>query len=361
MSIRESTVLSTFVDLSTQSAYVLDRFASEREPMGRGDRIILPDLGALTIYRDASVARQAGARNTPNTLVNELELIVDEEPWIPMQMRNTDSTFNLSGNWDQQVGKQAFIQLENLLDAIVVDDYVVGELCWLASGVTTYHFNVDGDGVQPKDFLEARGIALRQPGTQSENLLFILDSLCGSAVMDFKGWQNLPSATSLGPKTLGTLYGIEVVQTQSTRLSKQFDIATAAVAANVLTLTFASNPGLVVGDLLRTTGLQATYDLLVATPIDTVSANGLSITLQHAGADDADIDAAGTGVAISAAAHNLLVDRSMIHQAKTKVPYLRTVADPDTSGNIVQVVALLGFIGRVGRAFAIKSPEFSID
>lgn len=359
MSVRESTVLSTFVDLSSRSAYVLDRLADTREPMRRGDTITLPDLGALTIYADASVPRAAGARNNPASLINELTLTVDNEPWIPMTLKNMDSTFSLLGNYDNEVAKAAFVQLENYLDTLVVDEYVVGELCWLASGATTYHFNIDADGVQPKDFLEARGTALQQTGTMSENLLFIVDPMCESAMRTWSGWNTLPSNTSLGPKTVGEFSGTEVVSTQSVRRAKRFTIATAAVASNVLTLTFATNPGFVVGDPIRTSGLQTSYDLTVATPIDTVSANGLTITCAHAGADDADVFVAAA-VCISASAHNLCVDRSMIHQSKTKVPYMREMPDPETSGKIMQVTALLGFIGRAGRAFAIKSKESSI-
>lgn len=361
MSVRGSVVLSRFVNLRQRSAYVLDRFADEGEPLGRNERIILPDLGAMTIYRDASVPRQAGARNTPHTLVGELELIVDQEPWIPMQMRNTDSTFNLSGNWDQQVADQAFVQLANLLDTIVVDEYIVGELCWLPGGAQDYHFNTDADGLQPKDVLVARGIALRQTGTFNVNLMLVFDTLAVSAVMGWPGWKEASSNSSFGADTVGKIYGIVVVETQSVRCSKQFEIATAAVAGQVLTLTFTSNPGFVVGDPIRTTGLQANYNHGVATPIDTVSADGLTITSSMPQSDDADVNAAGDGICISAAAHNICVDKSMIHQAKTKVPYMRTVADPDTSGNVVQIVSLLGFVGRLGRAFSIKSPEASID
>lgn len=360
MSIRSSVVLNTFVDLSTRSAYCLDRFAQEAEPLGRGQTMIIPDLGALTIYRDASVPRAAGARNAPQNLVNELTLTVDEEPWIPMQMRNMDNTFNLSGNWDQQVGQQAFIQLKNLIDSIVIDDYLVGEACWLANGVSTYHFNDDADGVQPKDFLVARGMALRSGGVARVNLMWVLDSLCVSAIMDFKGWVTVASNSDLGATTVGTLYGIEVVETQGVRLSKEFTPATAAVAGNVATYTFATNPGLVVGDPIRTNGMKANYDLTEPTPISTVSADGLSITVPHPGADDAGIFVANADV-ISAAAHNLLVDRSFVHVAQTQIPKMRDVDDPDTNGVVKQIWALLGFIARVGRVWAIKSPEMSIE
>lgn len=355
---REAHVLSRLADIWQLQNYVLDRFNDLREPLGRGDRIIVPNIEALTVYADASVPRLQADRNNP--VPTELTLIVNQNPWIPVQVPQVASIENINGNWDSQLADQVMIQFRNYLDGLILDGYLAGQLTWSPAGLATYQINVASVSLIPAHLLTARGLLLRAKGTFARNLMWILDPLAVAAVMGFPGWQNQAiGANQYGADTIGRIYGIDVIESQAVRTNKTVSPTAAVHAANVLTITFATNPGLSVGEPVTTALMTNALGNVSAVPIATVSNDGTIITLPVVTANMGNIWQATTTVqAVSAV--NILMDRTFMYTAVQKIPDIRIVPDTDTSGEILQASTLLGYVGRVGRAYAIHSPANTI-
>lgn len=355
---RERKVLSKLVDLASYQNYVIDRFNDVGEPLGRGDTLVIPNIGALTVYADGSVARDNSDRNNPSP--TELTLTINQEPFIPVQLPQVSSIENLAGNWDTNIADQVMIQMRNYLDGLILD-YLTGVVAWTnvavtagsVTDLTAYQTNTAADTLIPPDFLLARGILSRLPGTFKQNLLWIVDPLASAAIMGFPGWQNQMTNDFFGADTIGRVYGIEVVESQGLRTGKTFSTLTAAVvASNVATLTFSSNPGLVPGGPITTAGLTTN---ITDIPVTTVSSDGLSLTVPLT-ASNGSVFAGGATVYENAAV-NLLVDRTHVYTAFQKVPSIRMMPDPKTTGDILQASALLGYLARAGRVRAIRSPD----
>lgn len=360
---RETRVLTRLVDLASLMNYVLDRFNNVGEPLGKGQALIVPNISALTVYADGSVERDNSARNNPSP--TELTLTVNQEPFIPVQLPAVSQIQNLAGNWDQQIASQVMIQLRNYLDSILLD-YLCGSVAWTNTAVTlngvtdntAYQQNTAADSLTATDLLVARGTLLRQGGTFMQNIAWIMDPMATAGVMGFSSWQNQAiNANEYGATSIGRVFGIEVIESQSLRTGKTFSTLTSAThASNVLTLVFSANPGLVVNGPIAVAGTTSSVVNAASLTVLTVSSDGLTVTSTLTRADIGATWQAGATV-YDASTVNLLVDKSMIHTAIQKVPSIRVMPDPKTTGDILQASALLGYLARAGRVRAVRSPD----
>lgn len=356
--VRQELVLQSFVDIHSNANYVLDRFNSLGEALARDEAIKIPNLGNLTVYADGSTRVDGATRQrAPDASIT---LTVDQEPWIPIQVPRRDEVQSLRGSYMSQLAEGAFTQLRNYIDAMVLDDYLATQVAWTQAG--TYAHNLDAGSLAPSDILVARGLMLRQGGSMLSRLLLIVDPLAAAGMMGFTGWREVESNNSFGADTVGKIYGILVVETQAVRTGSVWSAAAAtltaaAVNTSIMTLTFSAPSGLGVGTPLTGTGFTATYDF-TDEPILSVNATGTVVTLASTGANAADVLSAG--IVTEQAAHNLLVDTSHVYFAVQSIPNMRVIEDAETTGDVMQVMALLGYLSRVGRVRSILSPLSAI-
>jgi len=356
---REIRVLNRLVDIHSLANPASNRFDDVGEALGKGQIFRVPSIAALTVYSDGSVPRQAGARNDPN--VAEIEVTVDDEPWIPIQVPRSDSLQNLAGNWDASLAEQALTMLGNHIDAMIIDEYLTGVLTWSNADVPPYRVNVEADSVALSDFILVRGRLLRQRGTQLASLILFMDPLAASVVLSFSQAQQLPPRDGeFGSPSVARIFGMTVVETQACRTLRTHTVTVAAAAGGILTLTLSAASGIVVGEPITAPAgsLQANYGPNRA-PVLSVNAGGTVITVATAQGDDVDV-LGGTNTIFQDSAQNVVGDRRHLHIAMQKIPGVRIVADPDTTGSIMQVSAFLGFIGRAGRFQAMGSPGDNI-
>lgn len=361
--VRAQVVLDRFITLDELSNYVINRFTdlSGEGDLQRNESIKIPAMGALTVETDGAVRVDGASRQQATS--SSLTLTVDQEPWIPVQVPRRDQVQSLKGRFMEEVADQAMLQLRNYMDGLILDDYLATQVNFDNAG--TYHHNEASDGLIPADILVARGLQLRTRSSMLSNIILLLDPLAAAAVMGFAGWREVESNTSIGAETVGRIYGMAVVETQGGRLQKQWTEAageiTAAVAnGGTMTVTFAANAGIVPGNLVSMGGSAAGAHDDVGAAVQTVNAAGTQITYPTAGGDVADILAAGVITLTEDSAHNMIVDKAHVYTAFQRIPSIRFLPDPETTGDIMQVSALFGFLARAGRHQTIHSPVSSV-
>lgn len=358
--VRAQVVLDRFITLDELSNYVINRFTdlSGEGDLQRNESIKIPAMGALTVETDGAVRVDGASRQQATS--SSLTLTVDQEPWIPVQVPRRDQVQSLKGRFMEEVADQAMLQLRNYMDGLILDDYLATQVNFDSAG--TYHHNEASDGLIPADILVARGLQLRTRSSMLSNIILLLDPLAAAAVMGFTGWREVESNTSIGAETVGRIFGMNVVETQGGRLQKQWteaaaEVTAAAAAGGVITVTFAANTGIVPGNLVTLTGTTGnTYDGQAA--VQSVNAAGTQITVNTAQADNADITNAI--VVTEDSAHNMITDKAHVYTAFQRIPSIRFMPDPETTGDIMQVSALFGFLARAGRHRTIHSPVSSV-
>lgn len=356
---REIRVLNQLVDIHSLANPAANRFDDVGEALGRGQVFRVPSIAALTVYSDGAVPRQAAQRNDPN--VSEIEVTVDDEPWIPIQVPRSDSLQNLAGNWDRSLAEQALVMLGNHIDAMIIDEYLAGTLTWSNAPTPPYRVNVAADSLTTADLILVRGRLLRQRGSQLSNIILFMDPLAASVILSFSQAQQLPPRDGeFGSPSVARIFGMTVVETQACRTLRTHTVTAAAAAGGVLTLTLSAASGIVVGEPITAPvgSLQANYGPVQA-PVQTVNAGGTVITVATGQADDADV-LGGSNTIFQDSAINIVGDRRHLHIAMQRIPGVRIVDDPDTTGSIMQVSAFLGFIGRAGRFQGIMTPGDNI-
>jgi hypothetical protein len=360
--VRAQAVLDRFIDLVSLSNYVLDRFTDMggNAELQKGEKLRIPAMGNLTVETDGATRVDGASRQQAST--SSIELTVDQEPWIPVQVPARDQIQSLQGRFMQEVATQAMIQLRNYMDGLILDDYLSAQVAWDTAG--TYHYNEASDGLTAADILVARGIQLRNRASNLASQLLVMDPLAVAAVMGFSGWQQATTNTSYGADTVGRIFGMPVVETQGCRLQPSWiegdTLVSGALTSNVITLVFSEATGLVPGQVISLTATDTgTYDGNYT--VATVSSDGKTVTIPKTASNDADI-LSGTDdtVVVDESAHNLIVDRSHVYTAWQKMPMVRFVPDPETTGDIMQVSTLFGFLGRAGRVRTIHSPPASL-
>jgi hypothetical protein len=354
--------MDRFITLDELSNYVINRFndMSGEGDLAHGEKIKIPAMGALVIEAQGSTRVDGASRQQAST--SSIELTVDQEPWIPVQVPAIDQVQSLHGRFMEEVADQAMLQLRNYMDGLILDDYLATQVNFDSAGA--YHHNVESDGLTAADILVARGLQLRNKSSSLQALTWILDPLAAAAVMGFAGWREVPSDTEFGASMIGKIFGMPVIETQAGRLQSQWTqagatLTAAAEAAGVITLTFSQNTGIVPGNLVSLSATSGGTHDFVEQAVQSVNAGGTQITVASAVGNAADL-LGGATIVTEDSAHNLLVDTRHVYTAFQKLPRIRFLPDPETTGDIMQVSTLFGMLARAGRSRTVHTPVDAI-
>lgn len=344
---RAKKVLTELADLSTRTNYLVDLTTNLAEPLGKGDIVDVPSIANLTVVADASTDQTAQAVTT-----NATTLTANLQPGIFVDLPALSQIQLLEGNWAEGVAREGLKQLKNYMDS-----QFAAYLLSLTSSITgVYSDNLDGGALAVADIVNCQAGLLSQDGVVFDNLAWFLHPYALAAIEGIAAF--IPNYTQaqnnggmLGLKPVGSLYGTPVYLSNSVPRQRTIASTAYAIVSNVLTVTVAAGHCVTVGMRCTFNTITAGGDMATATACTSVTATTIvfSWTAANSSATEA-------GVLTVEQCENLLVDRSQCFVAQQKVPTIRVVPAQLRTSDIMQVSAVWGRIGRVGRVRTLVSP-----
>lgn len=335
-------VLPSLADTFSLANYMRDQMVDYASDLGKGDSVQIGGISALTV----STSGDATSGNTVNTVASDsLTLAADSDPAIFAWIPGLDSAQNLRGNWGVELGKSAAIQLRNQIDEDLAD-YLAHTLAFSTSGA--YHHNVEADALSEADVL--RCIAQAQTNKGLGKLAWFVHPYGQAAITNLAGFFVLrnPQDSQLGLPMLGHLYGHPVFMSQAVPWKRSKTATAAALSSGTWTITLGAGHGFVPGELIYTTGFDS--NISVSAPVAISSVTSTQIVFSSGSSTDADLlSGGGPGLVTSTTCENMLVDLGHVYTALQRVPTIRIKPVAGTSSDQMEVRAVWGRVGRVGR------------
>lgn len=355
--LRAKAVLSKIADLQSRSSYIIDKMSNLSAPLGKGDSVQVGSLADFTISSavDGSLVPQALSAQAPS--MSALTLTADLEPAAAIRIGRMDSLQALDGGYLAANSETALLNLRNSMDS----DFALYVLRSMATETTTlnsYHSNVAGDSLVADDIHNAIAIQLAQAGSDFNRLALFLHPYAYASMLsaaDFV-YNVVPSDSALGPKKIGMFFGVPVYVSQSIPAARTIATTGVSVTSNVATVTCGTAHGLAAGMKVTIAGI--TTALSTATAITSISSTTV-FTIPLTACNGAMADGVGTVTVESC--ENLLIDTGHAYVANSGLmPNVRIVPESLYTSDILQVSAIWGRVGRLGRASVICSPKSSV-
>lgn len=345
---RVQAVLSRLAEIHRKGDFILDRIDRMDGLAGGGDRVQIPDIGALTVESSGAAVAASANDATPNVL----NLVVDRDPAIFIDIPKLQNlqTMGGRGNWAQQVAQQALLQYRNKMDGDFLEYLSTGSV---GSTRLAHTVNPAADALSLDDLGEAIALLEDQDGSFLPQFIWVLGAGAAKSVRTMATFQPNESSASgrLGVPFLGTLMGVPVYQTNSVK--KAHSVATSAVevSSDVATATVAAGHGFVVGEFITTAGhtTNATTPVAISAVTDT--------TISYALVDDDGALADGVGTITSQAERSMLIDTQFSHAAIQAMPEVEIKTRERTTTDEMEVSGAYGFVSRAGRAVCVYAPK----
>lgn len=348
---RAKEVLGALADTVTRTKYLVDIARNLREPLGKGDIIEVPDITDLTVNADGSQAA-----NPQSVTTNILALNANLEPFINAELPSRSQIQLMEGSWAPDVARNGTMRIKNSIDDALCQ-YLGETVGWTTGTANTYHFNENADALIDDDILSAKAALLAIDGVMVQNLALVVSSYGEGAIQNISGFVpnfQLAEQGMLGIPRLGSVFGVPVYATNAVRRNKSVTVTASAITSNVLTLTVGAGHGIVAGMEITTTGL--TTNVTSATAVTSTTATTIVVPLTAD--DEADN---GTGSCVDDTSWNLMVDLfDGVYVAQQKLPSARIVPFVNSTSDALQISAVWGRVGRVGRTVVIHTPGSTI-
>jgi hypothetical protein len=338
----------SLAEISQRASFILDHIDRAEGEVGMGDTLEFPAVSALTVTADGNTATTA---QTPSS--DNLTLTVSDHPCVFIDVPAVAAAQNLAGGWADALGGQAMRAIRNSMDS----DYLsnVAKVAAWDTGAS-YVSNVAGDTLTKADFVTAQALLADQDGSDPQNFMWVLDAWAVSALMNLSEFHpnGSMSTSELGVPQVGTLFGAPVFM-GGRSVPRQITAATSAVtiSSNEATATVSSGHGILAGETITTTGLTTDVSAVTVTSVTATSVVYPCTASNGAFAD-------GVGTITTAAARNLLIDKSYSHAALQKVPSTRIVDISGRTASELQISAIWGSATRSGRAVQLLAPAGSL-
>ena len=338
----------SLAEISQRATFIADQVDRAESEVGMGDTLEFPAVSALTVTADGNVATTA---QTPTS--DNLTLTVDSHPCVFVDVPAISAAQNLAGGWSAALAGQALRAIRNKIDSDLLDN--VSKVAAWDTGAS-YVANVAGNTLAKDDFVTAHAMLADQDGSDPQNFMWVFDAWAHSALMNLSEFHPNGSTdvSSLGVPMVGTLFGAPVFM-GGRSCPRQITAATSAVSisSNVATATLSAGHGIQAGEVLSSSGLTTDVSGVTVTSVTATQAVYPCTASDGAFAD-------GVGTLTTAAARNLLIDRSYCHAAIQKVPTTRIVDISGRTASELQISAIWGSATRSGRAINILAPAGSL-
>lgn len=349
--IRSKAVLTELAPLYAESNYGIDLAATSlREPLGLGDSIGVPSIGALTV-------NSAGSTDaTPEAVANaELTLNANLEPWINAKLPQIES-MALGGQWASQTAAQCVSQLKNSMDSDFCK-YII-ERNWTTGTASTYHVNPGADALTGDMVYQAIATLTNNKGVTERDCVFMVSAWGRGSLSSIAGFvPNMTDAGGMvnGLPAVGTLMGIPVYQTSAVANGRTLaSTAWTDDGSSAMTITVASGHGVVAGQKITFDTVTAANDITSAS--DVISTTATTITVNSVASGSA----TEAGTVTVEASENLLINKNQTFVAQQIMPKTRIVDLYNSTGSALQVSAVWGRVAREGHAIVLGSPKSAI-
>ena len=348
---RGKVVLSELADLYSRMFFCSDLITNLRAPLSYNETIEVPNIGALTVYSDGSSSQSA--QSVSNAVIS---LTANKHPWVPALLPAVSQMQNLNGQWAGAVARQAGLMLKNNIDEEILGTYIARSVCWDTGA--SYVDNVAGDSLAAEDIVNCKAALMSNDGVMPQDIALFVSPFGEASIQKIVGFSAAnPDSTQglLGIQLLGKVAGVSIYSTNSV-LRNHTVATTAAVTTGTgvtHTYTVAAGHGLLPGMLVTVAGHDSDENVATPTAITSVTSTTVVVTTS-ATTDGTSSDA--TGVITCAKSFNVMMNRAQMFVAQQRMPSGRIVPDLTTTGDVLQVSALYGRVGRAGHARLLMSP-----
>lgn len=345
---RAKAVLQELADLYSRTDYIIDRATNLTEPVKRGESIDIPSIGALTVYADGSSSQSA-----QSAAPTALNLIVDQHPWIPVELPAVAQEQNVDGLWASGVALQGLQQLKNSMDGTFAN-YLAKTICYDTASTPTYHDNPEGDTLDVPDIAACKAGLLLNDGVVASRLALFLNPMGEANITSIAGF--VPAVQKaeqgmLGVEFLGSVQGVRCYTTNAVPRAITAAASASNIATNVCTFTVPAGHGFVAGMRIKTSGFST--NLTSSTVISSVTATTIVAPLTASNGSN------GTGTITAQSCMNIMADVGHIWVAQQRMPRVRVVPQVDKTGDVLQISSLWGYKARQGRVRILHSPAFA--
>lgn len=352
--VRAKAVYTQLID-KVSTMYPLSNLLTDMgTAMQRGESIDIPTRDTAATIEAATTGSTINQLTIQSQAATANNLVVDRHYGSAIRVGKIQDIFDLEGTWSGQLAEQIRTELGDYMDQDCYD-----ALCLEAAYDTsaTYWVNAAGATLTGDHVRLAMAKMLSQKGVRKENCVWVFD-VYGSAslsnVTEFKsatGFLGTGNPGAFGTPTVGTLFDIPVVESQSVRSRRSIACTAVSISSNVATVTVASGHGLVPGMKITISGI--TTPLSTAATITAVSATTLTVPLTASDGAMAD----GAGTVTCDLAMNGLVCRNRAFVRKQQMPDLRIVPESDRISDVLQFDAIWGRKALAGSFIGLGSPR----
>jgi len=358
---RVKNVLRSLADLHSEVDYAIDQASTSlSQQAGAGDVLEIPDITSLTVVADGDTDTAGQTVTTNVTTLN-----VNLNPWINARLPQRAQAQLLNsggagqggtGVWAQGVARTAISNLRASIDSNYLTHIVTS--AWETGVAVANHTNVAGDTLTSADILNAMAALTDNQGVTENDLVLFMSAYGAASIRSISTF--VPNGVqaergNLGIPMIGTVHGVPIYQSSQVPRLRTVTSTAWDISTNVLTITVAAGHGIAAGQLLTFDTVTAGGDMSTATAV--TSTTSTVITIAHT-ASDASATEAGT-ITIDDS-ENVMIATNHNYTARSIMPRVRVVPDPDSSGDHMQISMVWGRIARAGYANVIHSPQTSI-